>query len=55
MMLKSWIKVLPMFIVEYIAKKNCELFNVSFSGGKPLINVVRPWSDVYFVVYNEDK
>ena len=55
MMLKIWIKVLPMFIVEYIAKKNCERFNVSFSSAKQRINVVRPWSDVYFVVHNKDK
>ena len=54
MMLKSWIKVLPMFMVEYIAKKKCERFNVSF-GGKQRINVVMPWPNVYFVVHDEDK
>jgi len=56
-MLKNWVKLLPFFIVEIIAKKGCERFLITEGiVGKPesIRTVVCPFHGVYIETnYNQ--
>lgn len=46
-MLKNWTKILPFFIVVWIAKRNCERYSKDVM---PCGYVVMPYKDVYVAV-----
>lgn len=41
-MLASWTKVLPFFIVEWVARRKCERFDIDWAGK---FTVVSPYKD----------
>ena len=52
-MLRIWLKILPVFVVEYIAKKNCERFMINLgTTGNPDSDrvVVNPFKGVYIEI-----
>ena len=52
-MLQTWVKLLPVFVVEYLAKKGCERFLINLgTTGHPDSNrvVVNPFKGVYIEI-----
>jgi len=47
-LLKSWMKILPLFITGAFARKYCEKFSLEVAGERWI--VVNPWDDVIFIV-----
>ena len=54
-MLKTWIKLLPIFVVEHLAKKGCEGFviNVGTDSDPIDIVVVNPFKGVYIEIEDD--
>jgi hypothetical protein len=44
--MKPWTKILPMFVVEWLAKRNLERFHYQATNE----TIVNPYKNVYFVV-----
>ena len=51
-MLQTWVKLLPVFVVEYLAKKGCERFLINVGrDSEPFdITVVNPFKGVYIEI-----
>ena len=52
-MLQTWVKLLPVFVVEYLAKSVCERFTINLgTTGHPDSNrvVVNPFKGVYIEI-----
>ncbi len=52
-MLRPILKLLPFFIVEYIAKKHCERLNIPRGFLKDCVMVVNPFKNVYISIDDE--
>jgi hypothetical protein len=50
-MLKTWVKILPFFFIEWYSKKYCERYYINLSRvGTDERLAVSPFRDCYFVV-----
>ena len=51
-MLQTWVKLLPVFVVEYLAKKGCERFliNIGTDSDPYYKIVVNPFKGVYIEI-----
>jgi hypothetical protein len=50
--MRTWTKILPFFIVEWLSRKHGEMFTISLYTGSFLI-VTSPYKGIYFSVTEE--